>query len=158
MSPVNPIPKDHHSITPSLTVKGAAQAIEFYKKAFGATEKGRFAGPDGLIMHAEIKIGDSIIFLVDESPMMGNKSPLSLGGVPITLHLYTEDCDTVFNRAISAGAKSLMPLADQFWGDRWGMLQDPYGHQWGIATHKEDLTTEQMIERSKAAFASMGQK
>ena len=157
MSPVKAIPEGLHTVTPSLTVKGAAQEIEFYQKAFGATEKSRFPGPDGLIMHAEIKIGDSALFLVDESPMMGNKGPLSLGGNATTIQLYVEDCDAVFNRAVAAGAKVLMPIADQFWGDRWGQVTDPFGHAWGIGTHKEDLSGPEMIERSKAAMAQMAQ-
>lgn len=157
MSPVKPIPEGHHTVTPSLTVKGAKQAIEFYKKAFGATEHGVFLGPDGLVMHAEIKIGNSFLFLVDESPMMGNKSPLALGGNPVSIQLYVEDADTLFNRAVTAGAKVVMPIADQFWGDRWGQVADPYGHSWGIATHKEDLSMEQMMERAKATFAAMAQ-
>ncbi len=158
MSPVKPIPEGTHTVTPSLTVKGAAQAIEFYKKAFNATEKGRFPGPDGLIMHAEIRIGDSVLFLVDESPMMGNKSPLTLGGSPTSIQLYVEDCDALFNRAVAAGAKVVMPIADQFWGDRWGQVADPFGHTWGIATHKEDLSRDEMMERSKAAMAQMAKK
>jgi len=158
MSPVKPVPEGHHTITPSLTVKGGAQAIDFYKKAFNATEKGRFLGPDGLIMHAELKIGDSPIFLVDESPMMGNKGPLTLGGSPTSIQLYVEDCDAWFNRAVSAGAKVVMPVADQFWGDRWGQLTDPFGHSWGIATHKVDMTQDEMVERGKAFFAEMAEK
>jgi len=156
MSPVKPIPEGHHTVTPTLTVKGAAQAIEFYKKALGAVEKGRFPGPGGLIMHAEIKIGDSILFLSDEMPGMGNKSPQTLGGVANTLQIYTEDCDALFNRAVQAGAKVTMPMMDMFWGDRWGQVTDPFGHQWGIATHKEDLTMDEMTERGKAAMAKMG--
>jgi uncharacterized glyoxalase superfamily protein PhnB len=158
MSPVKPIPEGHHTITPSLTVKGASDAIEFYKKAFGATEQGRFLGPDGLIMHAQLKIGDSILFLVDESPMMGNKGPLSLGGTPTSIQLYVEDCDALYNRAVAAGAKVTMPIADQFWGDRWGQVADPFGHSWGISTHKEDMTTDEMIERGKVAMAAMAQQ
>ena len=158
MSPVKPIPEGHHTITPSLTVKGAAQAIEFYQKAFGATEKSRFPGPDGLIMHAEIKIGDSALFLVDESPMMGNKGPLSLGGNATTIQLYVEDCDAVFNRAVAAGAKVLMPIADQFWGDRYGIVTDPFGHKWAIATRIEDLSTQEMEKRGREFMQKMQQQ
>ena len=107
---------------------------------------------------AEIRIGDSVLFLVDESPMMGNKSPLTLGGSPTSIQLYVEDCDALFNRAVAAGAKVVMPIADQFWGDRWGQVADPFGHTWGIATHKEDLSRDEMMERSKAAMAQMAKK
>jgi PhnB protein len=157
MSPVKPIPQDHHTVTPGLSVKNCAQAIEYYKKALGAVEIGRFLGPGDLIMHASIKIGDSIIFLADEIQGM-NKSPQTLGGTPCSLTIYTEDCDALFNRAVQAGGKVAMPMADQFWGDRWGSFTDPYGHIWSIATHKEDLSREVMIERGKAAFAQMSGK
>ena len=157
MSPVKPIPPEHHTLTPGLTVKGCAQAIEFYKKALGAVEQGRFLGPGDLIMHASIKIGDSIIFLADEMPGM-NKSPQTLGGTPCSITIYTEDSDALFDRAVKAGGKVNMPMADQFWGDRWGAFTDPFGHSWSVATHKEDVPREEMIERGKAAFAQMGVK
>jgi uncharacterized glyoxalase superfamily protein PhnB len=157
MSNVKPIPPETHTLTPGLTIKGCAQAIEFYKKALGATEKGRFLGPGDLIMHASIKIGDSLVFLADEMPGMG-KSPLSLGGTPCSITIYTEDCDALFDRAIKAGGKVTMAMSDQFWGDRWGSFTDPYGHNWSIATHKEDVSREDMIERGKAMFAQMAEK
>ena len=158
MSTVQPIPPGHHTLTPGITVKGAARAIEFYKQAFGATEKGRMAGPAGSIMHAELLIGDSILFLGDEAPGMGNPSPLTLNATTVTLHIYTEDVDAMYKQAIAAGATERMPLMDQFWGDRYGQVTDPFGHAWGIATHKEDLTDAQMMERMKAAMAQMGSK
>lgn len=153
MSTVQPIPPGHHTVTPGLTVRDAARAIEFYKRAFGAVEKGRMNGPGGMIVHAEIKIGDSIVFLGDEMPGMGNPSPQKLGGTTVALHIYTEDVDAMYKRAIEAGATERMPLADQFWGDRYGQVTDPFGHAWGIATHKEDLTEAQMMERMKATMA-----
>jgi len=152
----NPIPEGLHTITPHLTVKGAAQAIEFYKKAFGAVERNRMADPKGLIMHASLKIGESSFFLNDEIPGQEEAhSPSQLSGTTVILNLYVPDCDKVFNQAIAAGAKSVMPLADQFWGDRYGQLKDPYGHVWSIATHKEDLTPAEMEERGKQAMAAM---
>lgn len=154
--PAKPIPPGTHTVTPHLVIKGAAEALEFYKKAFGAQVIGVHYGPDGKsIMHAQIKIGDSPVYLADEFPGGGCRSPRSLGGSAVMLNLYVEDCDTVFNRAVAAGAKVTMPLADQFWGDRWGALEDPYGHAWSIATHKEDLTPQQLQERAKEAFAAM---
>ena len=150
MSKVQPIPPGHHTLTPSLTIRDAARAIEYYKRAFGATERGRMNGPGGLIMHAELLIGNSILFITDEIPDMGNASPQKLGGTSVGLHVYTEDCDAMFKRAIEAGGTQRMPLADQFWGDRYGQITDPFGHVWGIGTHKEDVTEAQMIERMKA--------
>src|SRR5438093_11621582 len=138
-----------HTITPHLTVKGAAQAMEFYKRAFGATEVARMAEPNGIVMHAEMKIGDSFFYLNDEFPQMGAKSPLSLGGSPVTIHLFVPDSDAVYNQALAAGAKVKMPLADMFWGDRYGQVTDPFGHDWSIATHKEDLTRDEVMERAK---------
>jgi uncharacterized glyoxalase superfamily protein PhnB len=156
---VSPIPEGHHTVTAHLIIRGAAQAIEFYKKAFGAQEISRMLGPDGKsIVHAEIKIGDSFVFLVDEMPQMGARSPQALGGTAVTFHLYVEDADAVFNQAVAAGAKVQMPLADMFWGDRFGKLADPFGHEWSVATHKEDLTPEEMQKRAAAAFAQMPQK
>ena len=151
-SQVKAIPDGFHTLTPHLVVKGASDAIEFYKKAFGAQEIGRMAAPDGkTIMHAQIKIGNSIVFLVDEFPQMGCKGPLSIGGTAVTLHLYVEDVDAAFNRAVAAGAQVTMPVADAFWGDRYGRLADPFGHHWSLATHKEDLTPAQISERAKTA-------
>jgi uncharacterized glyoxalase superfamily protein PhnB len=148
---IKPIPEGYHTITPHLVVRGGAAAIEFYKRAFGATEGGRMPGPDGLIMHAELRIGDSPLFLMDESPATGSKSPLALGGSPFVIHLYVEDVDAAFERATKAGAKVVLPLADQFWGDRYGMVIDPFGHHWSLATHKEDLTPQEMTQRMAAA-------
>lgn len=156
---VNPIPKGFHTITPSLVVQNAAKAIEFYKKALGAEELMRMPTPDGKIGHAEIKIGDSIIFISDEFPNMGvTKSPQTLGGCTGTLNLYVEDVDSVFQRAVNAGGKTAMPVADMFWGDRYGLLTDPFGHTWGIATHKADLNPQEIDKRAKEFYASMAQQ
>ncbi len=140
-----PIPDGYHAVTPTLTVRGAADAIEFYKKAFGAQEVMRFPGPDGkTIMHAEIRIGDSRVMLNDEVPQMKCLSPQSLGGSSSGIFLYVENADDVFNKAIAAGAKSQMPMMDAFWGDRFGSIIDPFGHVWSIATHKKDMTHEEL--------------
>jgi PhnB protein len=152
-----PIPKGYHTVTPTLTVRNAAEAIEFYKKALGAEEVMRYASPDGKISHAELKIGDSIVFLGDEYPEMGNKSPQSLGGTSGGLYLYVEDVDKAFQRAVSAGGKTKMPVTDMFWGDRYGQFIDPYGHVWGISTRKEDLTEQEMSVRAKDFYAQMEQ-
>jgi PhnB protein len=150
----HPIPEGEHSITPHLIVKDASEAIEFYKKAFGAQEHARVPGPDGKsIMHAHLKIGDSSLFLADEFPAMGSHGPEGSGGTPVIIHLYVKDADAVFNQAIAAGAKVRMPLQDMFWGDRYGQLTDPFGHQWSVATHKEDLSPEEIGQRAQAAFA-----
>jgi len=143
--PVKPIPQGYHSVTPYLIIKGASAAIDFYKKAFGATELFRMPDPSGKgVAHAEIKIGDSPIMLADEQPQM-YRSPQSLGGTPVSLMLYVEDVDTVFPRAVAAGAKVVKPIADQFYGDRSGTLHDPFGHLWTIATHKKDVSSEEMM-------------
>ncbi|MGH7411004.1 MAG: VOC family protein [Candidatus Methylomirabilis sp.] len=153
------IPEGYHTITPHLTVRGAAQAIEFYKRAFGAKVRMRMPGPDGkTIMHAELKIGDSIVFLNDEFPDMGCRSPQSLGGTASGLFLYVRNVDAAFNRAVAAGAKVQMPVSDMFWGDRYGKVIDPLGHEWGIGTHKEDLTPSQIRKRGEAFFAQMPKK
>ena len=144
---VQPIPKGYHSVTPYLIIDGAAKAIEFYKKAFGATEIMRMPGPNGRIGHAEIQIGDSRVMMADEHPEMGYRSPNATENTPVSLLIYTENADKTFNAAISAGAKSLKPLADQFYGDRMGTLQDPFGHVWTIGTHIEDVTPEEMKRR-----------
>jgi PhnB protein len=149
------IPPGYHSVTPYLVVRDGARAIDFYKQSFGASEISRMGTPDGKIAHAELKIGDSMIMLSDE--MMGNKSPQSLGGSPVSLFLYVEDVDSVFNKAVQAGAKSDMPPADMFWGDRYGKLTDPFGHLWGIATHIEDVAPAEMEKRAKEAMAQMAQ-
>jgi PhnB protein len=151
MPPVKPIPDGFQTITPHITVQGAKKAIEFYKNAFGAEELGMQAMPDGNVMHALIRIGDSFLMLNDEFPQMGAKGPRTIGGTPVTLHLYVSDVDKSFDRAIRAGATTVMPVADQFWGDRYGILTDPFGHQWSIATHKRDVTPEEM----QKAVASM---
>ena len=137
-------------ITPYLTVKGANEAIEFYKKAFGATEVTRMPGPDGKIMHAEIKIGNSILMLAEENPEMGSVSPITLGGSANSTMFYTDDVDGVFKQAMAAGAKEVMAPTDMFWGDRMGNVTDPFGHQWAIATHKEDVPHEEMGKRMAA--------
>jgi uncharacterized glyoxalase superfamily protein PhnB len=151
---VRPIPEGSHTVTPHLIVKGASDAIEFYKKAFGATEVLRMPGPGGALMHAEVKIGDSVVFLADEAPDWGAFGPGESS--PVTIHLYVEDVDKVFAQAVAAGAKAAMPVMDMFWGDRYGKVVDPFGHHWSIATHTQDLTPEQMAEGMKAAFSEMG--
>jgi PhnB protein len=148
---VKPIPEGYHSVTPYLIIHGAADAIEFYKKAFGATELFRFPAPDGKIGHAEIKIGDSPIMLADEFAEMGYKGPDTPGGSPVSIMLYVEDVDTVFNRAVEAGASVKEALQDKFYGDRMGTLTDPFGHRWHVGTHKEDVSMEEMERRAKAA-------
>lgn len=145
-----PIPEGVHTVTPHLVCAGAAEAIEFYKKAFNAVEIHRIPGPGGKLMHGAIRIGDSMVMLADEFPEWGSKGPKTLGGTAVTIHLYVEDVDAVFAQAVSAGATPAMPVADMFWGDRYGMLIDPFGHSWSVATHVKDLTTEEMIEASKA--------
>jgi PhnB protein len=151
---VKRVPAGFHRVTPHITVRNAAAMMEFYKKAFGAVEKRRSPGPDGkTIMHAEIQIGDSVVFLNDEFPEMGALSPLGSGGATaVTLHLFVEDADQQFQQALAAGAEVVMPLADQFWGDRYGIVKDPSGHQWSIGSHMEDLTPQQMQERMAKAF------
>lgn len=149
-SAAKPIPEGYHTVTPYLIIKGAADAIEFYKKAFGATELFRMPQPDGKIGHAEIKIGDSPIMLADEYPEMKYLSPKSLGGSPVSILLYVEDVDSVFNQAITSGAKQDRPVEDKFYGDRGGTLIDPFGHIWHVATHKEDVTPEEMEKRMAA--------
>lgn len=151
--PVKPIPDGYHTATPYLIVKGAADAIEFYKKAFGATEMLRMPTPDGKVMHAEIKIGDSPIMLADECPEMGARSPQTIGGSPVSLMLYVEDVDKLFAQAIAAGGKVKRPVADQFYGDRSGGLEDPFGHQWHLSTHVEDVSPEELKKRADAMFA-----
>jgi uncharacterized glyoxalase superfamily protein PhnB len=150
-----PVPDGYHTITPYMTVRDAARAIEFYKQAFGAKEKGVMKGPDGKIMHAELRIGDSIIMLGDEMPEYGSLSPQSTGGAGMGLHIYIEDVDTAFDRAVKAGATVEMPVADMFWGDRYGKLADPFGHKWSIGTHKADLTAQEMEDGMKAMTNDM---
>lgn len=150
-SKVNAIPDGYHSITPYLIIKGAAEAIEFYKKAFGAVELFRMAQPDGRVGHAEIRIGDSTIMLADEFPELGHKSPKTLGGSSVSLLVYVEDVDAVYAQAIGAGGTEDRPVEDKFYGDRGGSLIDPFGHIWHVATHTEDLTPEEMQKRATAA-------
>ena len=151
---VKPIPDGYHSVTPYLYVRGAAEAIAFYEKAFGAVEMMRLAMPGGVIGHAEIRIGNSVIMLSDEMPEWGNKSPQTLGGTSSGLMVYVPDVDALFAQAIAAGASVHKPLADQFYGDRSGSVLDPYGHNWTIATHTEDVPHEEMAARMDAWIAS----
>ena len=152
MASVKPIPEGYHSITPYLIIKGAAEAIEFYKKAFGATELFRM-DHQGQIGYAEIKIGDSPIMLADEQPGMGYLSPTTIGGTPVSLMIYVDDVDKIYNEAIKSGGQELKALKDQFYGDRSGTLKDPFGHIWTVATHKEDVTPEEMDKRVAAMAA-----
>lgn len=156
--PGKPIPEGSHSLTPYLVCRDASKAIDFYKKAFGATEKMRAAGPDGRIMHAHLTIGDSPLYLCDEMLDWGSKSPLAVGGTGSSTWIFTEDADKMYNAAIAAGAKQGQPLSDMFWGDRWGTLTDPFGHVWQIATHKLDLTPEEMKAAGDKAMAEMMSK
>jgi len=152
---VRPIPEGYHTATPYLTIKDAARAIEFYKRAFGAQEKFRMAGPDGKVAHPEIQIGDSVIMLGDEMPGNNARSPQSLNGTTGGVMLYVNDVDAVFNQAVQAGAKPDTPVQDMFWGDRYGKLTDPFGHSWSVATHKEDVAPQDMEKRMKEAMAKM---
>lgn len=150
---VKPIPTGMHSITPHLVCADAAAAIEFYKKAFNAAEVSRLPGPDGKIMHASLRIGDSVLMLSEEAPKMGSLGPKALKGSPVTIHMYTDDVDGFVAAAVSAGAKITMPVADMFWGDRYGKIEDPFGHHWSIAKHVRDVTTEEM-EQAMLKMAS----
>ncbi len=152
---VSPIPAGYHSITPYIFVRGAADAMAFYEKAFGAVEVTRMPGPDGKLMHAEIRIGDSHIMLADEMPEFGNMSPQSLGGISGRLMLYVEDVDSSFSQALAAGATENQPVEDQFWGDRMGTLTDPFGQQWSLATHVEDVPDAEMPARFEAFMRRM---
>lgn len=155
MAKVSPIPTGYHTVTPYITVTNSAEAIEFYKKAFGAEEHFRMAGPDGKIMHAEIKIGDSVIMMSDEWPNMGVKAPVNAGCVTASLMIYVPDVDASYERAINAGAKPGQPVQDMFWGDRYGQVYDPYGHRWSIATHVEDVAPAEMEKRQQEWMAKM---
>ena len=147
---VEPIPKGYEGATPYLIIKGAAKALEFYTKAFGATEIMRVPAPEGKVGHAEIKIGNAIIMLADEFPEMGAQSPKTIGGTPVTVMVYVDDVDTVFDRAVKAGATSLRPVEDKFYGDRGGEFEDRWGHRWSIATHIEDVAPDEMARRVAA--------
>ena len=147
---VKPIPDGYYTLTPYLVIKGAAEAIEFYKKAFGATEVVRMPAPNGGIMHAEVKIGNSMLMLADENPERGAFSPATTGQATSTMMFYTEDVDALFARAVSLGAKANQPPTDMFWGDRMANITDPFGHMWGIATHKEDVSPDEMQRRMSA--------
>jgi uncharacterized glyoxalase superfamily protein PhnB len=151
-SAVKPIPEGMHSITPHLVCAGAAEAIDFYVKAFNAVEMVRLPGPGGKLMHASLKVGDSTLMLVDEMPDCGAVGPKALKGSPVTIHLYVEDVDATFAQAVAAGAKVTMPVADMFWGDRYGQVEDPFGHRWSVATHTRDVTPAEMQE----AMSKMG--
>ena len=153
MSTVKAIPAGYHTVTPYLTIKNGAKALEFYKKAFGATEIYKLMMPDGRLGHAEIRLGDSMIMLGDEFPEYGGKAPDTLGGSPVSIYLYVEDVDAFFKIALAAGAKERKPVMDQFYGDRSGQLEDPFGHLWWVATHKEDVTPEEIQKRAQAMFA-----
>ncbi len=150
-----PVPKGFHTVTPYLTVRGAQAAIEFYKAAFDAVEKSRFVAEDGLsIAHAELKIGNSVVFLNDELPEVGVLSPLSLGGSPFLMHLYVKDVDAVWRQALAAGGQEVLALGDTYWGDRCGKLVDPFGHYWSLASKQEKLSQAQIEERARAAVAA----
>ena len=153
--PVKPIPDGYHTLTPFLTVRDAERAIEFYKQAFGAKERGVMKGPDGKVMHAEIMIGDSIIMLSDEFPEFGAVSPQSIGGSAMGLHIYLDGVDAALERAVKAGAQVEMPVMEQFWGDRYGKLKDPFGHKWSIATHTKDLSMDEMKQGMDEAMSKM---
>jgi PhnB protein len=146
MPQVKPIPEGMHMITPHLVCADAAKAIDFYKKAFNAQELSRLPGPDGKIVHASLRIGDSVLMLSEEAPRWGSLGPKALKGSPVTIHIYTDDVDAFVDRAVSAGAKITMPIADMFWGDRYGKIEDPSGHQWSVAKHVRDVTQEEMKE------------
>ena len=156
MSKVHYIPEGFNSVTPYLVIKGAAEAIEYYKNVFGATVVVRMDGPNGTVGHAELQIGDSRIMLADENPSMGqgHTSATSMGGSPVSLYVYVPDCDKVIDKAVAGKAKILKPVQDQFYGDRSGFIRDPFGHFWGIATHKEDVSAEEMNERMKKMQAA----
>jgi PhnB protein len=150
-----PVPDGYHTLTPYLTVRDAARAIEFYKQAFGAQERGVMKGPDGKVMHAELKIGDSMIMLGDEFPEFGQLSPQAIGGSAMGLHIYLDNVDAAFDRAVKAGAHVEQPVADQFWGDRYGKLKDPFGHKWSIGTHVKDLSVDEMKHAMDDAMSKM---
>jgi PhnB protein len=151
---VQPIPEGYPRVTPYLVVDGASDAIDFYRSVLGATERMRMAGPDGKVGHAELEIGKSVVMLADEHPEMGAVGPKTVGGTPVSIHVYVEDVDSVFENAIQAGAEELQPLEDKFYGDRSGAFKDPFGHHWSIATHVEDVPPDEMQKRAAAAAGS----
>ncbi len=151
MANVKPIPDNYPQVVPYLCVDGASAAIEFYRNVFGATERMRMSEPDGTIGHAELEIGTALIMLSDEYPDLGIRAPKTIGGTPVTISVYVEDVDDVFTRAIDAGATALRPVKDQFYGDRTGQFEDPFGHRWSVATHIEDVSPQEMAERAAAA-------
>jgi PhnB protein len=155
---VQPVPKGYHTVVPTLTVRNAVQALEFYKNAFGAKEKARMPGPDGNIMHAEIMIGDSHVMLGEENPQMNQLSPLSLNGTGSGLYIYVKNVDKVFDQAVKAGATADMPVTDMFWGDRFGHVKDPFGHSWGIATRKRNLSAKEMKKAADEWFAQQARQ
>ena len=150
---VNPIPEGYPRVTPYLIVDDGAAAIGFYTSVLGAGERMRMAGPDGNVGHAELNVGDSVIMLADEHPEMNAVGPKTVGGTPVSIHVYVEDSDSVFERAIAAGAKSLAPMENKFYGDRSGSFEDPFGHHWNVATHVEDVPQEEMAKRAEEAMA-----
>jgi len=152
---VQAVPAGFHTLTPHLTVRDADKALEFYKNALGAQILGAARMPDGRIMHAALRVGDSMLMLNEEMPEFGGLSPLALNGTGVTIHIYTDNVDEAFNRAVSAGARVKMPLMDQFWGDRYGMVEDPFGHKWSLATHVKDLSPEEMQRAQDEAMAKM---
>jgi PhnB protein len=149
-----PIPDNYPQVMPYLIVGGAGEAIGFYGTVFGATERMRMDGPDGKVGHAELQIGDAVIMLADEHPEMDIEGPRSVGGTPVTIHVYVEDADATFERAVRSGAKSLRPVEDRFYGDRSGQFEDPYGHRWNVATHVEDIAEEEMLRRASEVGGS----
>lgn len=155
---VKPIPEGMHTLTAHLVIRGAAKAIEFYQKAFGAQSRGIHTTPDGRVMHAELKIGDSVVMLADEFPGAPCQSPHTVNGTTTVMHIYADDVDAWFNRAVAAGASVVMPVMDMFWGDRYGQVKDPFGHVWSIATHKEDVSPAEMEKRANAFFAEMAKQ
>jgi uncharacterized glyoxalase superfamily protein PhnB len=148
-----PIPEGFHTITPHIICRDAGKAMDWYKKALGAVERERHMGPDGKLMHGTLKIGDSLLMIADEFPDYKCFGPQTIGGTAVTMHLYVEDADSLYNRAVGAGANVTMPINDAFWGDRYGQITDPFGHSWAIATHKHDYTPEQIAEKAQAAMA-----